>query len=448
MGAKRKIEIRKVSRLGIWITLFLALAFVFLIIQGENEFFAMNESTEQYIQGEKAAQQLEKGADYLTEQVRMYVMTGDTSYMDAYFVEANQVKSRENALDTFKIYFDRTASFSALKAALDTSLELMTTEYCAMRLVCEANDVLQSSWPDEIKAVELSKEDEELSDDEKIKKAQHIVTEESYQEMKDIIAEEVTNCEAKLIRQTRHYQGNAMTIFSSMYSKLQIGIVLMVILMIGSYVMIRRLIVKPLISYDESIKLGEILPVIGAVELQNLAVTYNEIYVANKETEKLIRHEAEHDPLTDLFNGGSFDKLIHIYETGESPFALILVDVDVFKEVNDTFGHGIGDQILRKVASVLKKQFRNIDYVCRIGGDEFAVIMVNSASDKRCTIKKKIEEANEELSNPTDSLPAVSLSVGVAFSDRKNPKGSISNDADAALYYIKEHGRHNCGFYE
>lgn len=352
MGAKRKIEIRKVSRFGIWITLFLALAFVFLIIQGENEFFAMNESTEQYIQGEKAAQQLEKGADYLTQQVRMYVMTGDTSYMDAYFVETNQVKSRENALDTFKTYFDKTASFSSLKAALDTSLELMTTEYYAMRLVCEANDVLQSSWPDEIKAVELSKEDEELSDDEKIKKAQYLVTEESYQEMKDIIAEEVTNCEAKLIRQTRHYQGKAMTIFSSMYSKLQIGIVLMVILMIGSYVMTHLLIVKPLISYDESIKLGEILPVIGAVELQNLAVTYNEIYVANKETEKLIRHEAEHDPLTDLLNRGSFDKLIHIYETGESPFALILVDVDVFKEVNDTFGHGIGDQILRKVASV------------------------------------------------------------------------------------------------
>ena len=98
MGAKRKIEIRKVSRLGIWITLFLALAFVFLIIQGENEFFAMNESTEQYIQGEKAAQQLEKGADYLTEQVRMYVMTGDTSYMDAYFVETNSTLTESQNL--------------------------------------------------------------------------------------------------------------------------------------------------------------------------------------------------------------------------------------------------------------------------------------------------------------------------------------------------------------
>ena len=106
-----------------------------------------------------------------------------------------------------------------------------------------------------------------MSDDEKIEKAQHLVTEKTYQEMKDIIAEEVTNCETKLIRQTRHYQGKTMTIFSSMYSKLQIGIVLMVILMISSYVMIRLLIVKPLISYDESIKLGEILPVIGVVEI-------------------------------------------------------------------------------------------------------------------------------------------------------------------------------------
>lgn len=60
MGAKRKIEIRKVSRFGIGITLFLALAFVFLIIQGENEFFAMNESTEQYIQGEKQRSSLKK----------------------------------------------------------------------------------------------------------------------------------------------------------------------------------------------------------------------------------------------------------------------------------------------------------------------------------------------------------------------------------------------------
>ena len=62
-------------------------------------------------------------------------------------------------------------------------------------------------------------------------------------------------------------------------------------------------------------------------------------------------------------------------------------------------------------------------------------------------IQEKIDSANEELSNPKDDLPAVSLSVGVAFSDRENPGESIFKDADKALYYVKEHGRHGCSFY-
>lgn len=126
---------------------------------------------------------------------------------------------------------------------------------------------------------------------------------------------------------------------------------------------------------------------------------------------------------------------------------MILVDVDTFKQVNDTYGHSIGDQILKKVASILRTQFRSVDYVCRIGGDEFAIITVEMTSDLQYTIQNKIDEANEELFHPTDGLPAVSLSVGVAFSDRKDPSGTIFNDADSALYYVKEHGRHACGFY-
>lgn len=63
------------------------------------------------------------------------------------------------------------------------------------------------------------------------------------------------------------------------------------------------------------------------------------------------------------------------------------------------------------------------------------------------TIQEKITAVNQELSEPTDGLPAVSLSVGVAFSDRENPGESIFKDADKALYQIKEHGKHGCGFY-
>ena len=68
-------------------------------------------------------------------------------------------------------------------------------------------------------------------------------------------------------------------------------------------------------------------------------------------------------------------------------------------------------------------------------------------SDLKYTIQEKITAVNQELSEPTDGLPAVSLSVGVAFSDRENPGESIFKDADKALYQIKEHGNHGCGFY-
>ena len=81
--------------------------------------------------------------------------------------------------------------------------------------------------------------------------------------------------------------------------------------------MIRHLIVKPLLSYNESIKKGIIFPVIGSAELKSLAETYNKVYEENQETQKLIRHQAEHDALTGLLNRGSFERIMHVYETGD-----------------------------------------------------------------------------------------------------------------------------------
>ena len=85
--------------------------------------------------------------------------------------------------------------------------------------------------------------------------------------------------------------------------------------------------------------------------------------------------------------------------------------------------------------------------MCRIGGDEFAIIMVEMNPSLKYTIVDKITAVNKELSEPTDGLPAVSLSVGVAFTERENPGPSIFTDADEALYHVKENGKHGCGFY-
>ena len=80
-------------------------------------------------------------------------------------------------------------------------------------------------------------------------------------------------------------------------------------------------------------------------------------------------------------------------------------------------------------------------------GDEFAIIMVEMTSDLKYTIEEKIKAVNEELGTENENIPAVSLSVGVAFSDRENSGESIFKDADKALYYVKENGRNGCKFY-
>ena len=207
------------------------------------------------------------------------------------------------------------------------------------------------------------------------------------------------------------------------------------------------MIVVPLVYYNKSIMEGEIFPVIGAAELQKWAETYNKVFKENEETQRLIRRQAEHDAMTDALNRGSFEKLLHMYENGDTPYALILIDVDTFKTVNDMYGHAVGDEILKKVTGLLKKAFRSIDHVCRIGGDEFAILMVEMTTDLQYTIKDKIDSVNQQLSSPEKGIPKVSLSAGVAFSDRENPGENIFEDADKALYKVKENGRNGCGFY-
>ena len=121
--------------------------------------------------------------------------------------------------------------------------------------------------------------------------------------------------------------------------------------------------------------------------------------------------------------------------------AMIMVDVDNFKQINDHYGHDVGDRILVRVADVLKQSFRSVDIISRFGGDEFVVVMTRVNSSMRQLVINKMESANAILKAPEDDLPPVSLSVGIAFADRKDPQGSIFKDADTALYRAKEAGK-------
>ena len=239
-------------------------------------------------------------------------------------------------------------------------------------------------------------------------------------------------------------QQRAADVFARIFRTITVCVVLFAAVMLLECMVIRRGIVHPLLEYNESIHHGVIAPIHGVAELRTLAETYNSIYEENEEREMLMKHQAEHDSLTELLNRRSFDQILSLYEKDRSSFALILADVDVFKQINDTCGHDTGDRILKRVAALLHTTFRSTDYVCRIGGDEFAVIMVDMSRELYYTITDKIAEINGLLAVPEDGLPAVSLSAGVAFSDENGFCGSLFRAADSALYTAKAHGRCGC----
>lgn len=285
-----------------------------------------------------------------------------------------------------------------------------------MRLVVENTGLSREAWPQEIQDIKLSYTESDLSATGKMRTAQLLVSNNSYQAAKERITNKCQECKSLLADTTRNVQGKSIRISKEIVKKLEGCMAVLVALIVIISVIIRKLIVKPLLSYNQSIKNGEIFPVIGAAELQNLAETYNTMYRDIQETQKLIRHEAENDALTELLNRRYFDKILRIYDEGKSSFALILVDIDTFKTVNDTYGHATGD--------------------------EFAIVMVEMTSELKYTVREKINYINQILLNPEDDLPPVSLSAGAAFADRENPGESIFKDADKALYYVSERLRH------
>ena len=443
----KKVKIRVVSDTSIVITLFLSTLCIVISVLGFKQYAILRSATQDYISCEAAVRELQQGSDILTKQVRLAAATGDAQYIDAYFEEANVTRNREKALQDLEALDVNADAIASLKEALSGSNSLMQTEYYSMRLVEESLGTPPATWPEELQSVQLSGADAALSPAEKLYKAQQLVIGLDYVEAKEAISADVDAATSALTEMITDRQAHADAIFVRVFFLIIAGVVLFAVMMLAVCLLTRFWVVTPLLKFNRDIEHDAKLTVAGANELQSLAATYNRIYDENEEKQQLIKHQAEHDPLTDLLNRGSYDRIFELYNGEHRDFALILIDVDTFKSVNDTYGHATGDAILKKVAWLLTITFRTIDYVCRIGGDEFAIIMVEMTSDLDYTITEKITEINRRLSDPDDGLPPVTLSVGVAFTDRKDPGKNQFTDADSALYYTKEHGKHGCTFY-
>ena len=161
------------------------------------------------------------------------------------------------------------------------------------------------------------------------------------------------------------------------------------------------------------------------------------------------RHEALTDGLTGLANRKHFDeelsRQMRNAAAGNQPLALILCDIDYFKRVNDTWGHGIGDSVIRLVASVLKRTAASEALAARYGGEEFALLLpgasLRDAHQLAETIRQTLKAQKPKRKSTGESLGAITLSFGVAEWRRDETAATLIERADACLYASKRTGR-------
>jgi diguanylate cyclase len=215
------------------------------------------------------------------------------------------------------------------------------------------------------------------------------------------------------------------------------------------------------LKFDGIDTTGEFKPIltalIGATNkmVRENCVLKEQLSVSRNKTEKLeqeidfFRVESLTDALTSAGNRQYFEdslcKAVASAHKYNSPLVLLLVDVDRFKTINDEFGHPIGDDVLRMVASRIKSNMRDDEIFARYGGDEFGIIVHGKplfvAKLLAERIRKSIESSEIKLRSTTTVLSAITVSIGVAQLNRGETSADLIRHTDNALYAAKRAGR-------
>ncbi|MCP4619085.1 MAG: EAL domain-containing protein [Bradyrhizobium sp.] len=181
-------------------------------------------------------------------------------------------------------------------------------------------------------------------------------------------------------------------------------------------------------------------------------VTHEDI-TERRQVEERITHLAHYDALTDLPNRALFREQIRQelpHASAEKPLAVLYIDIDEFKSVNDSLGHLIGDELLKSVARSLRSCVRDTDFIARLGGDEFAV--VQTALRSRDEITDLVERIFEAIRTPYECLGhqvSTDASIGIALAPQDGRDlDQILKNADMAMYAAKAAGRRTHRFFE
>lgn len=221
----------------------------------------------------------------------------------------------------------------------------------------------------------------------------------------------------------------------------------LVILFVG-FVFLVRLILTPIATVtqalkDESKGLDTILqPNISILETRNLITAFKEMRGQIHIRQQELEYHALHDNLTGLANrellNDRLEQAIHNAQQERSSFAILIMDLDRFKEVNDTLGHVVGDKLLQHVAKRLITLLREVDVIVRLGGDEFSVLLTTAQEKQAEIIAKKILDDFQLVFTVDDTPLYIGISIGISvYPQHGITAQTLQQRADVAMYVAK-----------
>ena len=223
-----------------------------------------------------------------------------------------------------------------------------------------------------------------------------------------------------------------------------IGVTFIIIIILS----LDRFIFKPITLVIAALKaealgkIGEIIPSTNSQEAYDLINAFSEMSRQVHIRQSELEYRALHDALTSLPNRALLlDRMEHDINTARREnhnLCLLILDLDQFKEVNDTLGHSVGDHLLVEIGKRLLKTLRDVDTVARIGGDEFAVLLPHTTEEQAVSIAKKIISSLKEVM-PLDNVELhVNTSIGIAsFPEHSQDVSNLLRLADIAMYVAK-----------
>jgi diguanylate cyclase len=231
-----------------------------------------------------------------------------------------------------------------------------------------------------------------------------------------------------------------------------LGFVVMVYLMIDRAVLVPvRKIVTALSSEGGDFNALNI-PDKGSLEISMLIKAFNGMRSQIHQRQRALEYQALHDALTGLPNRAllqdRLEQAIHVAHRQETGMALLLLDLDHFKEINDTLGHPVGDMVLQKMGQRLSEYLRESDTVARLGGDEFAIIAMDVDEEYAHAFAEKIVQAIKQVIQVENQNLYVGASVGVAlYPEHGGDVATLVRHVDIAMYHAKRNNK-DYAFYQ